>query len=105
MNRELFYRQLRQKRTKSLGDSINSFFKDNKLEDKFLESFLQSEWKNIVGETISKNTLTIMLKDDKIILKVQSAPLRNELLMNKRLLLKNVCDHLKTQRIRDIVFV
>ena len=105
MNRELFYRQLRQKRTKSLGESIESFFKDKKLEDKYMESFLQSEWKNIVGETIAKHTSTVMLKGNKVVIKIESAPLRNELLMSKKLLLKNICNHLHTEKIHDIIFL
>ncbi len=105
MNKELFYRQLKQKRSKFLGDAIADYFKDNKLSDKYLESFLQHEWKTIAGELIAKYTSSIYLKEDRVILRIENAPLRNELLMNKRQLLKNIKDHLKNEKIKDIVFV
>jgi predicted nucleic acid-binding Zn ribbon protein len=105
MNRELFYRQLKQKRSKFLGDAITDYFKSSELNDKYLESFLQSEWKSIVGEVVAKHTSAVYLKEDRVILKIESAPLRNELLMNKRLLLQNIKDHLKSTKIKDIVFV
>ena len=66
---------------------------------------LQSEWKNIVGAMVANHTERIVLKDKKLILKIDSAPLRNELLMSKKLLIENVNTHLGQTVIYDIVFV
>ena len=105
MNRELLYRQLKQKRSKFLGDAIGEYFKSNKLNDKFQESLLQHEWKIIAGDLVAKYTSSIYLKEDRVILKIENAPLRNELLMNKRQLLQNIKEHMANEHIRDIVFV
>jgi predicted nucleic acid-binding Zn ribbon protein len=105
MNRELLYRNLRQKRTKPLGEAIQEFMKKSMLQDRFIESYVQLEWKNIVGEVVAKYTDSVYLKNDRLILKISSAPLRNELLMNKKQLLSNVCKHLNTNVIREIIFV
>jgi predicted nucleic acid-binding Zn ribbon protein len=105
MNKELQLRLNRKKHAQNIGDAIQDYLKQNKLEDRFLESFLQAEWKNIVGDVVAKYTTSIYLKDQKAILKIESAPLRNELLMSKRLLLKNIQSHLNTLKISDVVFV
>ena len=105
MNKELLYRQLKEKRTKTLNESIEHFFKESELNNKFIESYLQSEWKEIVGDVVAKYTSSIFVKNDNIILKIASAPLRNELLMNKKTLLQNIKNHLKTQKFKEIIFL
>ena len=105
MNKELLYRQYRAKRTKPLDQSIGEFFKKNKLESKFQEAIIQSEWRNIVGDMIANQTTAIYLNGKNLVLKIASAPLRNELLMSKRMLLKNIDDVIGQGMINDIVFV
>jgi predicted nucleic acid-binding Zn ribbon protein len=105
MNRELANRERKNKRTQKLGDAVSDYLQKNGMNDRFLESFLQHEWKNIVGILISKYTSSVILKGNKVILKIESAPLRNELLMNKSQLIQNINQHLNTNRIQEIVFV
>jgi len=104
-NRELQYRLRRKKRTKGLGESIDNFFKKNRLQGQFTEASIQSGWKEIAGVLVANHTKSIQLKYNKIILKVDSAPLRNELLMQKKVLIKNINDYLKEDLVKEIVFI
>lgn len=105
MNRELLYRQYRAKRTKPLDQSIGEFFKKNRLDGKFSEAFIQSEWRNIVGDMIANQTTSLYVNGHRLVLKINSAPLRNELLMSKRLLLKNIADVTGNNKITELVFL
>ena len=105
MNRELLYRQYRAKRTKPMNQSIGEFFKKNKLDSKFTEAHIQSEWRNIVGDMIANQTTALYLNGKNLVVKIASAPLRNELLMSKRTLIKNIDDTIGVGVINDVVFV
>lgn len=105
MNRELRYRLSKQKRTKSIKESTELFFKKNGLRNQYTEAYIQSEWKNIVGEPVAKQTTSIVVKGNRLILGIASAPLRNELLMSKKKLLANVNESLEEPLIHQVVFV
>ena len=105
MNRELRYRLNKQKRVKSLGVSIDKFFKHHRLEGQFTEALIQSEWKNIAGVLIANHTQSIYLKGQKLYLKIDSAPLRNEMLMNKRQLVENINNSLGDEQVNQIIFI
>lgn len=88
-----------------MSDSMDLFFKKNHLESQFVEATIQSEWKSIVGHVIANHTTSIYLKGHRLVLQIDSAPLRNELLMSKRMLITNVNEHLKGDIVKEIVFV
>ena len=105
MNRELRYRLNKQKRVKALGTSIDKFFQHHKLEGQFTESLIQAEWKNIAGVLIANHTSSIYLKGQKLYLKIDSAPLRNEMLMNKRQLISNINHALGDEQVSQVIFI
>ena len=105
LNRELRYRLNKGKRTKTIGASIDKFFKHHRLEGQFAEAHIQSEWKNIVGPLIANHTQSIYLKGQKLYLKIDSAPLRNEMLMSKKLLVSNINNTIGEECVNQIIFI
>ncbi len=66
-----------------LKDAIDLFFKTYKLDKRLVETSIPLIWKNIMGEMISSRTLKIFVKNHELFIRLSSAPLKNELMMNK----------------------
>lgn len=67
----------------SLKDAIDLFFKTYKLDKRLVETSIPLIWKNVMGEMISSRTLKIFVNDHQLFIRLSSAPLKNELMMNK----------------------
>lgn len=84
---------------------MDAFFKHHRLEGQFTESIIQSQWKEIVGPLIANHTTSVYLKGQKLYLKIDSAPLRNEMLMNKRQLISNINESLGEEKVNQVIFI
>ncbi|MFQ3575530.1 MAG: DUF721 domain-containing protein [Cytophagales bacterium] len=87
----------------SIGEAIKAFVSANRLEDKFDETKLLTYWENIVGTTIASRTTYLKLKKDQLVIKVDSAPLRNELLMSKQKILESVNNYMGKELINSVL--
>ncbi|MHC1704925.1 MAG: DUF721 domain-containing protein [Tenuifilaceae bacterium] len=68
----------------SLGDALNEFIRENKLEEKIYETKIINDWKKIMGHNVSVLTQSITLKNGRLVLTLKSSVLRNELNMSKQ---------------------
>jgi hypothetical protein len=66
-----------------LGDAIGAFLKNQKLEERFFEAILKSDWKLLMGEKVADKTNDISLEKGCLILYLSSAPLRHQLRMKQ----------------------
>jgi hypothetical protein len=72
----------------SLGDAISQYLKYFKIEDKFNQTALLAKWEELMGKTVSSRTEEIFINKKTLYLKISSAPLKHELIHNK----KNIID-------------
>ncbi len=89
----------------SLGDAIQAFLKQNRLDKKIDTSSLTVHWKEIAGEMIAKHTTRLFMKDHTLFLQVDSAALKNELHFLRSQLIKNVNEYLKKELIKELVIL
>jgi mRNA-degrading endonuclease YafQ of YafQ-DinJ toxin-antitoxin module len=88
-----------------LKEVIDLFLKNLKIEDKFKETYLAAHWETIMGADVNNRTVQIYLKNEVLFLEIDSAPLRNELLMAKSKLIKKFNELLKKNIVEDIIFI
>lgn len=86
-----------------IKDAINSFLKDYGLRDRFLQTKVVTEWPEIMGASISKHTMDIYVKENKLFLYLDSGPLKHELNQSKQLLIKRVNDVVGADLIKEII--
>jgi predicted nucleic acid-binding Zn ribbon protein len=89
----------------SLGDAIQAFLKQNRLDKKIDTSSLTVNWKQIAGEMIAKHTTRLFIKDHTLFLQVDSSALKNELHYLKGSLIKNINQHLGKELVKELILL
>ncbi len=89
----------------SLKDGIEAWMKALRIEKKFDSSRIIAEWENIVGKLIADRTRKIFIKEKKLYLKVDSAPLKKELQFSKEKIKNLVLDYTKNDTIIEEVII
>lgn len=87
-----------------VGDAINEFLKQEKLDVKLSRFSVKNNWKEIVGEHVANNTLDISFNDKVLFLTLKSAALKQELAFNKEQIITNINRFCGNKLITDIVF-
>ena len=87
-----------------VGDAINEFLKQEKLDVKISRFTVKNSWKEIVGEHISNNTLDISFNDKVMFLTLKSTSLKQELIFSKQQMIDNVNRFCGYRLIEDIVY-
>ena len=87
-----------------LGEAINEFLKQEKLDVKLSRFAVKNSWKEIAGEHVANNTIEIGFNDNVMFLTLKSAALKQELSFNKQQLIDNVNRFCAYRLIKDIVF-
>ncbi len=74
----------------SISSIIEQMYKRYRLDTKARESQIQKDWPEIFGTMISKHTTEITLKDKTLYIKVDNPPLKNEIYLQKNLVVGKV---------------
>lgn len=87
----------------SLGDAIKSFLKDSRLNKGMQSAKLETSWEDIVGKTIAKYTDKVEVKGQTLFIHTQVAPLKQELMFQKELILKRVNEMFGENLVKELV--
>lgn len=87
-----------------VGDAIDQFLKQEKLDVKISRFTVKNSWADIVGEHIANNTLDISFNDTVMFLTLKSATLKQELSFNKQQIITNINRFCGSKLINEIVF-
>jgi len=88
----------------TIKDAINAMMKSYKLDDKLAENKLLASWDQVMGEMIAKHTKDIFIKNKQLFVTLDSAALRNELVMAKTKIINMLNQHAGREIINEIVF-
>lgn len=88
----------------SLGQVIEKLINTYKLGDKMKEMDLIKAWDEVMGKAVSTRTREIFVRNKVLYLKLNSAPLREELMHNKQQLIKILNEKTGSVVIEDIHF-
>ncbi len=88
----------------SIGQLIRAYLRQESLESPLNERRLINAWPEVVGPTIASYTDGLFIRNQTLHVHLTSAPLRQELMMARALLVRNLNRHVGAQVITDIVF-
>jgi predicted nucleic acid-binding Zn ribbon protein len=89
---------MRRTNDKSLKDAIEQMLKVYKLKRKFDETSLVVAWPEIMGKAVANRTKDIFIRDRKLFIRIESAVIKNELVMMR----SNIIDKMN-ERAGDVV--
>ena len=89
---------------KSVGEIINEVLRQERLSTRLDEHRARALWPDVVGPGINKYTVSRTVKNGVMTVVISSAPLRQQLMMSRTALIKQLNDFLGGEVITDIVF-
>lgn len=88
-----------------LKEAIDRMISSYKLRQQYDESYVSVNWEKIVGPAIATRTTRVYVRNRKLFLQLDSAPLRNELVRAKEKLINFINQEMNSSIIDDIVFI
>lgn len=88
----------------SIGEIINDFLRQEKLESQFNEQKALTLWPEIVGQGINRYTIGRSVKNGVMTITISSAALRNELMLSRTAIMARINEALGAQVIHEIIF-
>lgn len=95
---------MKRNEAETVGNIITRLLKAENLEQKFDEQRVAAMWKDVVGQGINRYTVNRSVRNGVLYVTISSAPLRNELMMNRSRLVSRINDFMGHEVIHDIVF-
>lgn len=89
----------------TLKNVVSELVKTYQLEKKFTEVEIQEAWKSTLGDLVSKRTKKVYVKEEKLFVKLESASLKNELLMSKTQIIKDINEKIGQDLVKSLVFL
>ena len=87
-----------------IGDMIRKFFRQNGLESPLNEYRLVQAWNDVVWPVISRYTTNLYIKNQILYVHLSSSVLREELMMGRDVLVRNLNQQVGAQVIVNIIF-
>jgi hypothetical protein len=94
----------RARKEQPLGDVIEKLMKAYRLDDKMKEYDLNDAWPELMGKAIAHRTKSIKIKIKKLLLKIDSSVMREELHAGKQVIIERVNQFMKKEVITDVWF-
>lgn len=95
---------MKRNNTEQVGEVIRRLLRQKGLETPLNEYRLVDAWKDVVGETIARYTTNIYIKNQVLYVHLSSSVLRQELMMSRQLLVRNLNAQVGSQVIVNIIF-
>ena len=95
---------MKRNNTEQIGDVIRRLLRQQGLETPLNEYRLVDAWKDVVGETITRYTMNLYIKNQTLYVQLSSSVLRQELMMGRELLVRSLHEKVGSQVIVNIVF-
>ena len=86
-----------------IGELVRHFLRQESLESPLNERRLINAWAEVLGPTIASYTSEIYIKNQTLYVHLTSAPLRQELMMGREMLVRTLNRHVGAQVIANIV--
>ena len=89
----------------SLKEAIESLLRVYKLQAKYDETYVTAHWEDIMGKPIAARTQQVYVSNQKLFLKLDSAPLKKELIMAKKQVIELINKSAQQELIKEVVFL
>ena len=95
---------MRRNNAEQIGEMIRKCFRQNVLESPLNEYRLVQAWKEGLGPAITKYTSNLYIKNQILYVHLTSSVLRQELMMGRDILVRNLNEKVGAQVIVNIIF-
>ena len=95
---------MKRNNTEQIGQAIRKFLRQSGLESPLNEFRLVDAWRDVVGPTISKYTLNLYIRNQTLFVHLSSSVIRQELQMQRQMLVNHLNQKVGAMVIVDIVF-
>lgn len=95
---------MKRKEAAPIGQLIRTFLRQESLETPLNEVRLIHAWPEVLGPLIASYTSQLYIKNETLYVHLTSAPLRQELMMGRELLVNSLNKHVGATVIRNIIF-
>lgn len=95
---------MQRSKTESITNLLNEYLREQGLETPLNQQRLLELWPEVMGSTINRYTTDLFIKNQTLYVKIKSAPLKNDLMMNRSVLVKRLNDAVGAFVISDINF-
>lgn len=92
------------KNAEAVGDIVRRFLREEGLETPYNEYRLVQAWPEVMGEGIARYTSDVQIRNGKLYVRLRSSVLRQELMLNRPLLVHRLNEYVGAQVIEGIVF-
>lgn len=95
---------MKRNKAEKVGLIIHQFLRQESLEAPLNEHRLINSWKEVLGPTIASYTKELYIRNQTLYVHLTSAALRQELMMGRELLVRNLNNKVGAMVITNIVF-
>ena len=95
---------MKRNNTEQIGDVLRQFLRQQGLETPLNEYRLVDAWKDVVGPVITRYTTNLFIKNQILYVSLSSSVIRQELMMGREMLIRNLNAQVGSQVIVNIVF-
>jgi|TARA_B110000014_G_C19969915_1_gene502079 hypothetical protein len=93
----------RNKENISIADALKGFIKENNLDKGLNKIDAQNAWYSVMGRSIEAYTDSVELKNQTLLVRLSSAPLREELSYGKSKIIVNINEYLRREIVKDLI--
>lgn len=95
---------MKRNNTEQIGDVLRQFLRQQGLETPLNEYRLVDAWKDVVGPVITRYITNLFIKNQVLYVSLSSSVIRQELMMGREMLIRNLNAQVGSQVIVNIVF-
>lgn len=89
----------------SLGDALKRFLEKSRIKDNIQSLQIEDHWTKVMGETIANMTNKVEIRNGTLFIQSSVAPLKNELVFQKELILQRINESIGEPLVRDVVIL
>jgi predicted nucleic acid-binding Zn ribbon protein len=87
----------------SLGAALKQFLEKSRMKNSIQSMQIEDHWEKIMGNTISKYTDKIEIKNGTLFIYTKVAPLKNELVFQRDLIMQRINESMGEKTVNEVV--
>lgn len=87
----------------SMGDALKQFLDKSRIKNSIQAMQIEDHWEKIMGNTIAKYTDKLEIRNGTLFIYTKVAPLKNELVYQRDLIIQRINESLGQSIIREVV--
>ncbi len=95
---------MERRKTVHISEIIQELLAKNNMKSRLDETTITQKWEEVVGKTMAKYTRKVYVSKGVLYVEVTSSVARNELVMNRSILIEKLNKTTGSETIKDIIF-